>query len=48
MKICERVKQTGVHKETLHFYIRVVPLRKPGKSGVNAAGYNEFMLIKFS
>jgi len=41
MKISQLVKQTGVAKETIHFYIREGLLRKPRKSGVNAADYNE-------
>jgi DNA-binding transcriptional MerR regulator len=41
MKISELVKKTGVPKETIHFYIREGLLRKPRKSGVNAAEYNE-------
>jgi DNA-binding transcriptional MerR regulator len=41
MKISELVKRTGVPKETIHFYIREGLLRKPRKSGVNTAEYNE-------
>jgi DNA-binding transcriptional MerR regulator len=41
MKISELVRQTGVPKETIHFYIREGLLRKPRKSGVNSADYNE-------
>ncbi len=41
MKISELVKRTGVPKETIHFYIREGLLRKPRKSGVNAADYHE-------
>jgi len=41
MKISELVKRTGVPKETIHFYIREGLLRKPRKSGVNSAIYNE-------
>jgi DNA-binding transcriptional MerR regulator len=41
MKISELVKRTGVPKETIHFYIREGLLRKPRKSGVNTADYNE-------
>jgi len=41
MKIGALVKRTGVPKETIHFYIREGLLRKPRKSGVNAANYNE-------
>ena len=41
MKISELVKKTGVPKETIHFYIREGLLRKPRKSSVNSAEYNE-------
>lgn len=41
MKISELVKRTGVPKETIHFYIREGLLRKPRKSNVNAAEYND-------
>ncbi|UCD80325.1 MAG: MerR family transcriptional regulator [Desulfobacterales bacterium] len=41
MKISQLVKRTGVPKETIHFYIREGLLRKPRKSGVNTAEYNE-------
>jgi DNA-binding transcriptional MerR regulator len=41
MKISELVKRTGVPKETIHFYIREGLLRKPRKSSVNTADYNE-------
>jgi DNA-binding transcriptional MerR regulator len=41
MKISELVKRTHVPKETIHFYIREGLLRKPRKSGVNSAEYNE-------
>ena len=41
MKISKLVKRTGVPKETIHFYIREGLLRKPRKSGVNSAEYNE-------
>jgi len=41
MKISELVKRTGVPKETIHFYIREGLLRKPRKSGVNSAIYND-------
>ena len=41
MKIRELVKRTGVPKETIHFYIREGLLRKPRKSNVNSADYNE-------
>ncbi|MCK7469395.1 MAG: MerR family transcriptional regulator [Desulfomicrobium escambiense] len=39
MRISELVKKTGVPKETIHFYIREGLLRKPRKSGTNAADY---------
>ena len=41
MKISSVVKRTGVPKETIHFYIREGLLRKPHKSGINIADYNE-------
>lgn len=41
MKISQLIKRTGVPKETIHFYIREGLLRKPRKSGVNTAEYNE-------
>jgi DNA-binding transcriptional MerR regulator len=41
MKISAVVKRTGVPKETIHFYIREGLLRKPRKSGINIAEYNE-------
>jgi DNA-binding transcriptional MerR regulator len=41
MKISAVVKRTGVPKETIHFYIREGLLRKPHKSGINVAEYNE-------
>ena len=41
MKISQLVRRTGVPKETIHFYIREGLLRKPRKSGVNSAEYNE-------
>jgi DNA-binding transcriptional MerR regulator len=41
MKISQLVKRTGVPKETIHFYIREGLLRKPRKSGINSAEYNE-------
>jgi DNA-binding transcriptional MerR regulator len=41
MKISELTKRTGVPKETVHFYIREGLLRKPHKSGVNTAEYND-------
>jgi DNA-binding transcriptional MerR regulator len=41
MKIRDLVKRTGVPKETIHFYIREGLLRKPRKSGINTAEYNE-------
>jgi DNA-binding transcriptional MerR regulator len=39
MKISELVRQTGVPKETIHFYIREGLLRKPRKSASNVADY---------
>jgi DNA-binding transcriptional MerR regulator len=39
MRIGELVKRTGVPKETIHFYVREGLLRKPRKSGSNAADY---------
>ena len=41
MKISKLVKRTGVPKETIHFYIREGLLRKPRKTAVNSAEYNE-------
>lgn len=41
MKISTVVKRTGVPKETIHFYIREGLLRKPHKSRINFADYNE-------
>jgi DNA-binding transcriptional MerR regulator len=41
MKISQLVKRTSVPKETIHFYIRQGLLRKPRKSGINSAEYNE-------
>ena len=41
MRISELVKKTGVPKETIHFYIREGLLRKPRKSGSNAADYTD-------
>jgi len=41
MKISQLVKRTGVPKETIHFYIREGLVRKPHKSNVNSAEYNE-------
>jgi DNA-binding transcriptional MerR regulator len=51
MKIGELVKQTGVPKETIHFYIREGLLRKPRKSASNIADYTpshleQILLIK--
>jgi DNA-binding transcriptional MerR regulator len=39
MRISELVQKTGVPKETIHFYLREGLLRKPRKSGANAAEY---------
>lgn len=41
MKISELTKQTGVSKETIHHYIREGLLRKPRKTGKNAADYSD-------
>ena len=41
MKIRDLVKQTGISKETVHFYIREGLLPKPRKLGRNAAEYDE-------
>ena len=51
MRIGELVKQTGVPKETIHFYIREGLLRKPRQSGARipdytAAHVNRVLLIK--
>lgn len=51
MKIGEVVKQTGVPKETIHFYIREGLLRKPRKTSSNIADYTrahveQILLIK--
>jgi len=46
MKISQLVKQTGVPKETIHFYIREGLLRKPRKSGINSAEYNETYVVQ--
>jgi DNA-binding transcriptional MerR regulator len=40
MKIGDLVKQTGVSKETIHYYIREGVLRKPRKTGKNTADYS--------
>ncbi|MFZ5571068.1 MAG: MerR family transcriptional regulator [Thermodesulfobacteriota bacterium] len=41
MKISELIRQTGVSKETIHYYIREGVLPKPRKTGKNTAEYNE-------
>jgi DNA-binding transcriptional MerR regulator len=41
MKIGELAERTQVPKETIHYYIRQGVLRKPRKTGKNAADYNE-------
>jgi DNA-binding transcriptional MerR regulator len=41
MKIGELVKRARVPKETIHYYIRKGLLRKPRKTGRNAADYSE-------
>jgi DNA-binding transcriptional MerR regulator len=51
MRIGELVKQTGVPKETIHFYIREGLLRKPRPSGTHIPDYttahvNRVLLIK--
>jgi DNA-binding transcriptional MerR regulator len=51
MRIGELVKQTGVPKETIHFYIREGLLRKPRQSGARIPDYttvhvNRVLLIK--
>lgn len=39
MRIGELVRQTGVPKETIHFYLREGLLRKPRRSGTHIADY---------
>jgi DNA-binding transcriptional MerR regulator len=51
MKISELVKDTGVPRETIHFYIREGLLRKPRKTSRNTAAYtkthrDQILLIK--
>jgi len=46
MRISELVKKTGVPKETIHFYIREGLLRKPRKSGSNAADYTSGYVVR--
>jgi DNA-binding transcriptional MerR regulator len=51
MRIGELVRQTGVPKETIHFYLREGLLRKPRRSGTHAADYpaahvDRILLIK--
>jgi DNA-binding transcriptional MerR regulator len=51
MRIGELVKQTGVPKETIHFYLREGLIRKPRRSGTHTADYtaghvNRILLIK--
>ena len=41
MKIRELVKQSGVSKETIHYYIREGLLPKPRKQGKNVAEYDD-------
>jgi DNA-binding transcriptional MerR regulator len=48
MKISELVKKTRVPKETIHYYIRKGVLRKPRKTGKNAADYNESYVDQLS
>jgi DNA-binding transcriptional MerR regulator len=40
MKIGELIKQTGVSKETIHYYMREGILQKPRKTGKNSADYS--------
>jgi len=51
MRIGELVRQTGVPKETIHFYIREGLIRKPRRSGTHVADYtaahvSRILLIK--
>jgi len=51
MRIGELVKQTGVPKETIHFYLREGLIRKPRRSGTHTADYtaahvDRILLIK--
>ena len=48
MKISELAKRTRVPKETIHYYIRKGVLRKPRKTGKNAADYNESYVDQLS
>lgn len=48
MKISELVKRTRIPKETIHYYIRKGVLRKPRKTGKNAADYNESYVDQLS
>jgi DNA-binding transcriptional MerR regulator len=41
MKIGELIKQTGVSKETIHYYMREGVLQKPRKTGKNTADYTD-------
>jgi DNA-binding transcriptional MerR regulator len=41
MKIRELIKQTGVSKETIHYYMREGILQRPRKTGKNSADYSE-------
>jgi DNA-binding transcriptional MerR regulator len=41
MKISELIKQTGVSKETIHYYMREGVLQKPRKTGKNTADYTD-------
>jgi DNA-binding transcriptional MerR regulator len=41
VKISELIGQTGVSKETIHYYIREGVLGKPRKTGKNTADYNQ-------
>lgn len=44
MKIGQLVKETGIPKETIHFYLREGLLPKPRKAGINSAEYGEVHL----
>ena len=41
MKIRDLIKQTGVPRQTIHYYIQTGLLPKPRKTGRNSAEYNE-------
>ncbi len=48
MKIGELVKRTRIPKETIHYYIRKGLLKKPRKTGKNAADYTETHMDQLS